>query len=408
MGLSAIALALPGRDGRGVHDNSIVVIALVCASAFQFSVLLTDKPALYLSDASPAGLQSFQQGVAAAAVLTGVSAGRLSKAGRMACVAALLLVYFALGVWLIRASPNPHIDVFVFQRDAVDQLLQGKNPYRFPSANIYGSDDAYGPGMSVDGQLKFGFPYPPLNFLLGIPGAALAGDPRYSQLLALTITGACMAAASWSRVGSLVAALYLFTPRSFFMLEQAWTESYAVFLLVLLMWSTLHWAKLTPWLLGLVLTVKQYLALLFPLAWLLVPRTRPRGPALIGFGLRVALSGAVLLVWFALLKPLAFWRSVVLVHSLQPFRPDSFSYPALWVHEGSEIPNAAWGFVAASLAIVLALWRAPRTAAGFAGALGLSVLCFFAYGKQAFSNYYFFVIGAVCSALAFSVRAARD
>ena len=53
---------------------------------------------------------------------------------------------------------------------------------------------------------------------------------------------------------------------------------------------------------------------------------------------------------------------------------------------------------------------APRTAAGFAGSVGLVMLVFFAFSKQAFANYYFFVIGALCCAAAVSVgpRPRRD
>jgi hypothetical protein len=57
-------------------------------------------------------------------------------------------------------------------------------------------------------------------------------------------------------------------------------------------------------------------------------------------------------------------------------------------------------FIAAGLAIALSLLLAPRTAAGFAGAVALTYLGFFAFNKQAFCNYYYFVLGALCSAVA--------
>jgi hypothetical protein len=52
------------------------------------------------------------------------------------------------------------------------------------------------------------------------------------------------------------------------------------------------------------------------------------------------------------------------------------------------------------VAIALALWRAPRTPAGFAAASALVFLVFFAFNKQAFTNYYSLVIGALCTAAA--------
>jgi hypothetical protein len=48
----------------------------------------------------------------------------------------------------------------------------------------------------------------------------------------------------------------------------------------------------------------------------------------------------------------------------------------------------------------LSLWRLPSTPAGFAAAVALNSFAFFAFNKQAFCNYYFFVIGALCVALA--------
>jgi hypothetical protein len=44
----------------------------------------------------------------------------------------------------------------------------------------------------------------------------------------------------------------------------------------------------------------------------------------------------------------------------------------------------------------LCLWRAERTPAGFAGAIALCFFVFFAFSKQAFANYYYMVIAAMC------------
>ena len=48
----------------------------------------------------------------------------------------------------------------------------------------------------------------------------------------------------------------------------------------------------------------------------------------------------------------------------------------------------------------LALWRAARTPAGFALGVAALFLAFFVLNKQAFANYYLFVIGALCTAVA--------
>jgi hypothetical protein len=57
-------------------------------------------------------------------------------------------------------------------------------------------------------------------------------------------------------------------------------------------------------------------------------------------------------------------------------------------------------FVVLAAATALVLWRCRRTAAGFAAGTALLFFGFFAFNKQAFANYYYFVIGAMCCALA--------
>jgi hypothetical protein len=61
--------------------------------------------------------------------------------------------------------------------------------------------------------------------------------------------------------------------------------------------------------------------------------------------------------------------------------------------------------VASLIALMIAVWRSPRSPAGFAASLALLSLAFFAFNKQAFCNYYFFVIGALCCAIAASTNA---
>jgi hypothetical protein len=56
--------------------------------------------------------------------------------------------------------------------------------------------------------------------------------------------------------------------------------------------------------------------------------------------------------------------------------------------------------VAGLAALAVAMWRVPRTAAGFAVVLGFTGLCFFAFSKQGFCNYYYFTIGMLCLAVA--------
>src|SRR5260370_898486 len=93
--------------------------------------------------------------------------------------------------------------------------------------------------------------------------------------------------------------------------------------------------------------------------------------------------------------------NVVTLRLYQPFRAHALSYPAWWAAQGGQ-PITWLAFVVIIPALVLVLWRAERRPAGFALGVGLVCLVFFAFNKQAFCNYYYFVIAALCCALAVS------
>jgi hypothetical protein len=58
--------------------------------------------------------------------------------------------------------------------------------------------------------------------------------------------------------------------------------------------------------------------------------------------------------------------------------------------------------------MALALWRVARTPAGFALGVAAVFLAFFVLNKQAFANYYFFVVGALCVAVAATDQSVAD
>src|SRR5205085_2965348 len=103
--------------------------------------------------------------------------GLLGPSSRKAlCVAAMVAGYLTAGASLLLDGPPPGVDVVVFQRDACDAVLAGRSPYgiTFPDISPPGST-FYADGLSRDGRLQFGFPYPPLSLLLVLP-AHVAGD----------------------------------------------------------------------------------------------------------------------------------------------------------------------------------------------------------------------------------------
>jgi hypothetical protein len=324
-----------------------------------------------------------------------------ARSVRRAGLFLLLASHFALGLWLLHATPQPAADVCVFQRDACEVLLHGRNPYAitFPDVSPAGQN-FYGPGLCAGGRLLFGYPYPPLSLLLALPGHLL-GDFRYAQLAAMTLAGGLVACCRPGRRATLAAALLLFTPRGFFVLQAGWTEPFVVLLLALtVFFATRTPQRLPTWAVavafGLLLASKQYLLLALPLVVLLAPPKRQR------FRFLVVATGAALLVTV----PLVFWdvkgfgHSAVLLQFRQPFRQDALSYLVPFARATGAVPSSFVPFALAAGVIAVGLWKCPRTPSEFAAGFAFTFLVFFAFNKQAFCNYYHLVIAALCCAIA--------
>ena len=407
IGLALVTLALSltlaavviGRPAGWVRrDRGLVRWLATAGLLVHAGYLLSSVPGFYVQlDAN--GLRLFQAGVVLLTVFGATAIARPSARHAAWLAVGLVAVHAALGVWVMRRSPDPAIDVHIFQKYAVAALRHGENPYSLTFPDIYGNSAFYGEGLSVKGRLQFGFPYLPLSLLAAMPGQWLGHDPRYSQLAALELAALLMAFARRGGLGVIAAALYLTTPRNFFVLEQSWTEPFVVLGVATVAFAACRRSRLTPWLFGAFVAIKQYLVFALPAAALLTTsRADFRGVA--GVLLRGAAVGALITLPFVMWNPAAFMKSVVTLQFYQPFRGDALSYLAWWAGLGHAQPSTTIPFGLAAAASALAVWRLPRTAAGFSAALALTFFVFFALNKQAFANYYFFVLGALYTTVA--------
>nr|MDQ2658860.1 hypothetical protein [Verrucomicrobiota bacterium] len=295
--------------------------------------------------------------------------------------------------------------VHMFQARAADALWHGQNPYAVRYPNVYGHQTPfYGPGV-VDPSgawLNYGFPYPPLSLLMSMVGF-LAGDVRIADALAATIVAALMFAARPGRISALAAALLILTPLSVLVIYVSWTETLLALSFSLVMFCACRRGKFDwflPIALGLFFATKQYAILSLPLLLLLVGQ-KNQVRELARLILIAGLVGAAITLPFLLWNPTAFIRAVVLFQMFQPFRPDAISYPALiYALNGHHDPSIWISFAALFAALLLALWRCPRTPAGYAAGVTFVNLTFFIFNKQAFPNYYYFVVVTACWALA--------
>ncbi|MGA2439995.1 MAG: hypothetical protein ABSH08_03485 [Tepidisphaeraceae bacterium] len=299
-------------------------------------------------------------------------------------------------------AKDPRIDVFMFQMNGCWALRHGLNPYTFRYPSMYPPGTPYYGAGVVDGHgmLTVGFPYPPLSLLLTMPGYLLGGDVRYSHLAAMGLSAGLIAAARPGRVAALAATMLLLMSTSIYVLDLAWTEPLLVLTFSFFMFCLCRWPKAVPYALGLYFSTKQYTILTLPLLPLIVEgpnHWRMVGRVLLRAGLVVVAINLPFLIWNAH----EFIRAVFVFQLLQPFRNDALSY-LVWIRQnlpGLRVP--IWiSLVPLVVMIPLCLRRVASSPAGFAAAVALVHLLFFAFNKQAFGNYYYFVIATACWSIA--------
>ena len=321
---------------------------------------------------------------------------------RRISISLLLAAYFGIGVWLLHHSGRPWVDTFDQTLAACDAVSHGKNPYAIDFPDVYAHHPEYHafypPNSVVNGRVKFGYAYMPLSLVFAYVGQIFTGDFRLAFLFALVAAAGLLAFTHETRQAAAAAALLLLMPRNIYVVEYSWTEPVCVLCLAAVVFCAARAKRVLPYAAGLLLVSKQHMPLLAPLLILLLPR--PWDGRTVGkFYAKAILTGLVVTLPMVLWNPRAFWHSAVEVQLKSPFRNDSLNLAAFWAHSGHS-PLPSWTpFVFGILSVVIALWRSPRTPAGFAASVAGIYLCFFALAKQAFCNYYFWTIGALCCAM---------
>lgn len=391
----AVLAAIAVRGVRVPVAVEWLIGGCIVAQTYLMSVTLPTIEMTLFRD--PRQLHDFFVGLFVVAGLTGAAASGRPALGRW-WFPLVVGVHFAMGVLVLRLAPSPHIDVFTVEVDSLKALLGGVNPYGITFPDPYGGTSPFfPPGVSVNGRLQFGYVYPPLSLLLLLPGWVLGGDPRYATLAAMTGAALLMGYARPGLLGKLAAVFFLFTPRSFFVLDRAWTDPFVVFLTALVVFVAIRRPKWVWIPAGLYLSIKQHMFIGVPALLLLVPRPmKVRDVAVLG-GKSVAVGLGLVLPFF-LWSPSAFTNSVLNIREV--FRTDSLGLLAhlanqniatlsKWTGIAAIVPVAAWG-----------LWKAPRSPAGFALLSAATHLTLYLFSTHSFCNEYYNVVGGLCVALA--------
>ena len=391
--LAAVIGRLPAAI-EGLSEKQLTTAASLVALAFL--VML----ALRVPSGLPPRRQIYFLMLGATALLLLLGLFRQGASARWR-IAGVIGIYLVIGAWVVFENPSPPMDVWAWHNEALNALVAGRNPYTIDMPNLYGESRYYAASMVSGDRVMMGFQYPPLSLYLALPGH-LVGDYRYSFLVWTAVAGAAMARAANGRLGTAMMAVWLFLPVTFLVTLFGWTERMVVFCLVLTVAAAAHRSRWTFVALGLLLASKQYVVLAAPLIWLLPRSTGDSRWSHVQLASKAAAVALFVTLPFIVWDARALFYDLLQVQINQPFRPDALSVLA-WVANRYGVMLPQWLGVALVVpATFVALRYAPRTVGGFAMAVGFVFFTFFAFSKQAFVNYYVFVMGALAVAAAFA------
>ncbi len=377
----------------------LLVGAIAAVLCVQFVQLFINPPGIYLKPHPEADWRIYYAGLAVAAVAAGGCLSTCPFWGKWTFWA-LLASFLSLGSWIILSSPEPKIDVFYCYKEGASALISFKSPYSINIPNIYGHTLFYDSNLVAGNRVNIGFPYFPLTLIAAVP-AYIIGDVRYAHLVAACVAGLLMAILAPGPIGKAMAALYWFTPRSFFVIEQSWTEPFMVAGVAICVWASFKSYKLLAVSLGVLFSIKQSLIWMVPLSWLMVPRKWSSVRHIVVVAGLVFMT--VTLPW-CLIDADGFWNSVVVFQFKQPFRADALTVGSWLALQEIDVFPTAVAFIIALLAVVFVLIASPHTPSAWCIGSCFVYILFFVLNKQAFCNYYYFVLGVSCIAVTAASR----
>lgn len=385
--LAGFLFSLAGKRNRNPMPAKTFTTLLSVNLAYFLVLLIARLPAIYLRSGFRADdffLLMFATLILAAFAWFFRDRSALVKVSLGAAAA----LFLASSCWVLIHSPEPIIDVWTILQGASEAFLKGQNPYslRFampaPLPNVI-HDDRY--------------VYLPLSFALSAPFFKAFGDVRFANLACQLAAGFFLylvARESGKKpyTAFLLAALFWFHPRGFFLLEQAWTETMIpVFLFGSVYFLSRNKEACGGIFAGLVLASKQFMLPVAPLYWKFF---RGSWKAWVW----AAAAFLVTIVPFLIWSPHDFYEKVVGFHTGRPMRLDSISLNTLlYFYYQRVIPT--WVPFALMVAAVFLGMKIPQRF-GFALTAGVAYYLFFYFNKIAFLNYYYLVGVFILLALA--------
>ena len=165
--------------------------------------------------------------LAGGAALVGLARAR-DPTGRTGVFWIALVLGCAAGAAMVRAAPDPHIDVFYLLQGSTKGLVQGKDMYQqkwAASPQVYHSHGLFAV-----------YPYLPWTSVLLAPFRLVLGDVRYGEIAALAVAAITLRSFAGEQVRrsavlGLLPLLVALHPKVTYADQQAWTEPLLVALL---------------------------------------------------------------------------------------------------------------------------------------------------------------------------------
>ena len=308
---------------------------------------------------------------------------RMGRWFRITVAAAVLLLTAVIGVLHIQATEGVGLDVLFLHEQAADAIAAGENPYTDAVSVPNGSPTAE-PGDVIEGYV-----YPPATAIAYSLGEWALDDPRYTSLAAwlalLAMIGASALRTNSNRRLYLMLILASL-PGWPLVLRAAWTEplSLALIAAAFFIWRAPVKSGLA---LGLGLASKQYFAVAAPVLLLHRDSSR-RSRAVVALAVVTVVLG-VGIAW----DPAAFWSATVEFHATTPPRLDSANLVGILGLWDITWDPPTYLTIGIGLVVAIAAGSRSKSRQSFVLALAAALGASFFVSSQAFSNYWFLIMG---------------